>query len=184
MLINIEKSNINNDTLHELFNCIQNSSCPEAEAEYLAKEFHIKTDELFLMYLENKKNLVTQQKNIEKKLVISGNQIVTHERRKSSSQFRLKYGVLKLLNEATAESVCENKPKNKAYKIKSYLEDELSRYNFKQKLTGSNVSTLDVLDNLRDLDLDLKYVDFMANEILAKILEKFEVYVPTFRSYT
>lgn len=189
MLINFKKkkiqlidSHVNNETLQEIFKCIRNSSCPEAEAEYLAQEFHLRIDELFLTYLDNEKKLATQQK-IEK-TIAENNKSVTHERRKSSPQFRLKYGVLKLLNEVTQKELVPGSKsnKNESYKIKNYLSDELSRYDFRQKQTGKNVSSVDVLNKLENLDFNLKYIDFMVNEIMANVLENFDVSIPSIHS--
>jgi hypothetical protein len=54
-------SSIDEETLQRLFKLIAMSDCPEIEAEYLAKEFDLKTDELFLMYLKDRQALETSR---------------------------------------------------------------------------------------------------------------------------
>ena len=125
---------------------------PEITAEYIAEEFNLKTDELFLMYLGHREKLAK-----------------ISERRKTPVDYRLKYGVKILFGEIKFEK--ENATKSF---LRGSLSQELNGYRYFSKNTREIVSVNSIL-NLIDKTYHPK-IDIFTELFVEEILNNFDVY--------
>ncbi|MGB8700445.1 MAG: hypothetical protein WCD18_13605 [Thermosynechococcaceae cyanobacterium] len=175
--------------LKKLFQYIENSSFPENQAEYLAEEFNLKVDELFLLYLEYRKN--SREKYTHECSILRSNTIginyaeniasyaisdgLVYERRKSPPQARLKYGLLKSSNKPRERKLLFLKIKVN-YDVKKIFAEEFSRYDFRYKISSEHASLGEVLKKIDFSNLDCLNLDSGIDPIVSLILNDFDIY--------
>jgi hypothetical protein len=108
-------------------------------------------------------------------LIVEKSEALPVERRKSPPQFRLKYGLTKLLNEfhSTSRSKLKN---NTDADVQELLNEELCKYRFRRKKTFEDISTSEVLEGVRLSDFDVLDLTLFVDALTERILQRFDIY--------